>query len=191
MLFAVSFFFIILNGPSHIIRMKMAVLDLLGRNQMYTPSVEEKLQVIFQIMYYSSFAVNLVIYLIFGDNFRKQFRETYLSPFLRLCGKTRQSGRGCGACSEMTAMSTVRMEEMEARPDEQAALLDAVAPSQRVSEIPSPNDDDEASNNDQKEVNGCLAAAPSENGHKDPQTYIYGTDVYQGEDYSGLISSNV
>ena len=140
-------------------------------------------------MYYSSFAVNLVIYLIFGDNFRKQFCESYLSPCLRLCGKTRPSTRGCGACSEMTAMSTVRMEEIDARPDEQAALLDASAPTLRMVETPALNNGLPAYTG-QKE-NNASPGTPQENGHRDVPDHIYENDVYQGEDYSALTSSNV
>ncbi|RUS89991.1 hypothetical protein EGW08_002258 [Elysia chlorotica] len=225
MLFAVSFFFIVLNGPSHIIRMKMAVLDLLGRVQTQAPSVEEKLQVIFQIMYYSSFAVNLVIYLIFGDNFRRQFVQTYLWPCLGLCGKRRSNrpgGGGCGAFSEMTALSTVRLEEMDARPDEQAALLDTpargqgtpqgnqgktgtVGPNHGVSELPGPQGTavymgQPDGNRNNGGVGGSSPYRHQENGYTDladnkdetdVQAHVYGNDVYQGDDYSALTSSNV
>ncbi|KAK3752484.1 hypothetical protein RRG08_032775 [Elysia crispata] len=185
MLFAVSFFFIVLNGPSHIIRMKMAVLDLLGRLEVHTPSVEEKLQVIFQIMYYSSFAVNLVIYLIFGDNFRKQFQEMYLSSCLALFWKTGQSNRGCGLCSRLTATPIVHLEMLDERPEEQAELIGTPPSSNRASVKPAIT-----SYSGHTDNNGFFLSQ-QQNGKKTLHAHLYNSEEYQGSDPSELLSSDV
>ncbi|XP_055867883.1 cholecystokinin receptor type A-like [Biomphalaria glabrata] len=124
MLFAVSFFFILLNGPSHFIRAYRVFLPVnptpvnqtSADHQTLSPGVEEQAQVFCEMIYYLCFAVNLVIYLTFGRSFRKQFKETYFSYCLR-----HNSPSGC---SEMTAMSTVRLEEIENRNEDQAALIE-------------------------------------------------------------------
>ncbi|KAH9512346.1 hypothetical protein Btru_039250 [Bulinus truncatus] len=121
MLFAVSFFFILLNGPSHFIRVYRVFLPrdtsaASSGGQRTAPSVEEQVQVFCEIIYYLCFAINLVIYLTCGDSFRKQFKETYFSFCFRRNPPT--------GCSEMTAMSTVRLEEMDNRNEDQAALIE-------------------------------------------------------------------
>ncbi|BFZ06044.1 hypothetical protein BsWGS_09083 [Bradybaena similaris] len=114
MLFAVSFFFILLNGPSHVIRMKMVIVEFLGSAH-GGPSVEEQVQVVAQFIYHLSFAVNLIIYLTCGDNFRKKFRESYF-PFC-------VSHRSSKDYSEMTALSIVKTDDTEHRTEHQTALI--------------------------------------------------------------------
>ncbi|BFZ00214.1 hypothetical protein BsWGS_03253 [Bradybaena similaris] len=114
MLFAVSFCFIILNGPSHVIRLIMVVNEFLGQAHA-SLSVEHQVQVVFQIIYYLSFAVNLVIYLTCGDSFRRQFKETYFALCLRGQFPTGQS--------EMTAMSVVKLED-DHRNEDLTQLID-------------------------------------------------------------------
>ncbi|CAG5134062.1 unnamed protein product [Candidula unifasciata] len=98
MLFAVSFCFIILNGPSHVIRLIMVIDEFMGKTS-NSLSVEQQVQFI----YYLSFAVNLIIYLTCGHSFRRQFKETYFVLCPRHQLPTGQS--------EMTAMSVVKTEE--------------------------------------------------------------------------------
>ncbi|CAL1530259.1 unnamed protein product [Lymnaea stagnalis] len=122
MLFAVSFFFLLLNGPSHFIRAYFVFDGLVHPNkytsgaQIHMPTAAQQVQVMCEIIFYLCFAVNLIIYLTCGDSFRKQFKDTYFSFCFR-----RNSP---GGCSEMTAMSTVRLEEMDNRNEDQTALIE-------------------------------------------------------------------
>ncbi|XP_059166799.1 sex peptide receptor-related protein 2-like [Physella acuta] len=119
MLFAVSFFFILLNGPSHIIRMQHIIITYSYPTTTELPtaaSIEQQVQLIFNLIFYLSFAVNLGIYLTCGDSFRKQFKETYFPYCFR-----RSPPPGC---SEMTAMSTVRLEELDNKNEDQTALIE-------------------------------------------------------------------
>ena len=76
MLFIVSLLYFVLSIPSHVIRFEILVNNFIkGRNQI--SYVERILQTAFQILYYSSFAVNILIYLTFGRNFRKSFKSMF------------------------------------------------------------------------------------------------------------------
>ncbi|RUS85129.1 hypothetical protein EGW08_007093 [Elysia chlorotica] len=82
------------------------------------------------IMYYSSFAVNLVIYLIFGDNFRKKVWGVFLScchiPGLRAS----LTSKGCaGCCGNGHTKSTVQLEMVDQRGEEMAKLVVPPSPS--------------------------------------------------------------
>ena len=106
MLFAVSFIFLSLTLPSYIIRLRILLLTF-ERQQSPTPSLDQVMQVIFQVVYYLSFAVNLIVYLVCGDNFRKVFFEMYIGCFLR--------GRNARRKPEFshTSFTTVRLEPPE------------------------------------------------------------------------------
>ncbi|XP_050406279.1 thyrotropin-releasing hormone receptor [Patella vulgata] len=80
MLFAVSFIFLALNLPSHVVRLRIVLLTFL-KHRPSKPTLDQMIQVIFQIIYYMSFAVNLFVYLCCGDNFRKVFVDRYFSCF--------------------------------------------------------------------------------------------------------------
>ena len=76
MLFIVSLLYFVLNIPSHVIRLEILVNKFVkGRNQI--SNVERVIQTAFQLLYFLSFAVNIVVYLKFGRNFRKLFRKTF------------------------------------------------------------------------------------------------------------------
>lgn len=70
LLFAVSFVFVFLTIPSHVIRLQMLIKYLYKDTQCSTMA-ELSAQKIFQLLYYLSFSVNIIIYVIFGDTFRK------------------------------------------------------------------------------------------------------------------------
>ncbi|XP_076435803.1 uncharacterized protein LOC143275517 [Babylonia areolata] len=82
LLFAVSFTFLVLSLPSHIVRLRMLMLMVVKQASSLSPSLEEMLQVVFQILYYLSFAVNLLVYLSCGESFRNVFIETYVNCLL-------------------------------------------------------------------------------------------------------------
>ena len=76
MLFIVSLLYFVLNIPSHVIRLEILVNNFIkGRTQI--SNVESAMQTIFQLLYYLSFAVNIIIYLKFGRNFRTTFSKTF------------------------------------------------------------------------------------------------------------------
>ncbi|KAK7486452.1 hypothetical protein BaRGS_00022253 [Batillaria attramentaria] len=106
MLFAVSFTFLVLSLPSHCIRLRVAML-LMVKKTSENPNMDEMLQVVFQILYYLSFAVNLVVYLSCGESFRNVFYETYIAC---LAGKS--SSRRRSEISQ-TCYTAVKMEQQE------------------------------------------------------------------------------
>ena len=80
MLFSVSVIFIVLNLPSHAVRIYMTICNyVLSRPEW---SVTEKAaHYIFQTMYYLNFSVNIFVYLVFGTKFRSEFVRIYFSRF--------------------------------------------------------------------------------------------------------------
>ena len=76
MLFIVSLTFFVLNIPSHIIRMYI-LLNSFIKGQSKSPNIERAIQTLFQQLYYLSFSVNVIIYFIFGRNFRVAFKKTF------------------------------------------------------------------------------------------------------------------
>ncbi|XP_041355550.1 thyrotropin-releasing hormone receptor-like [Gigantopelta aegis] len=107
MLFAVSFIFLSLTLPSYIIRLRILLLTFENK-QSSSPTVDQVMQVIFQIVYYLSFAVNLIVYLVCGDNFRKVFVDMYIACFLRSRNPRRKPE------FSHTSFTTVRLEAPEA-----------------------------------------------------------------------------
>ena len=76
MLFIVSLLYFVLNIPSHVIRLEILVNNFIkGRTKI--SNVERDMQTVFQLLCYLSFAVNIIVYLKFGRNFRKSFRKTF------------------------------------------------------------------------------------------------------------------
>ncbi|KAK0065367.1 mu-type opioid receptor [Biomphalaria pfeifferi] len=75
MLTAVSITFITLHTPSHIIRLRLLLGQLLGRG----PTMSQfLLQRLFELFYYINFALNSGIYLMFGKSFRGVFTKFFL-----------------------------------------------------------------------------------------------------------------
>lgn len=76
MLLIVSLIYFILNIPSHIIRLEILINSFI-KGQVQSSDVERALQTSFQLLYYISFSVSIIIYLKFGRNFRNTFRKTF------------------------------------------------------------------------------------------------------------------
>lgn len=84
LLFSVSFIFIALTLPSHVIRIQMTVKYLYFSSSSSCPTmVELAIQKMFLILYYFSFSINIFVYLIFGEKFRNNFVEIYSSTCCR------------------------------------------------------------------------------------------------------------
>ncbi|ESP04969.1 hypothetical protein LOTGIDRAFT_109748 [Lottia gigantea] len=81
MLFAVSTVFIFFHTPSHAIRLRLLILQFL--NEDINPVEELKLQRIFELIYYSNFSTNCIIYVAFGKTFRDIFRHIFCKS--KLC----------------------------------------------------------------------------------------------------------
>ncbi|XP_041353302.1 B1 bradykinin receptor-like [Gigantopelta aegis] len=75
-LFALSLIFFLLHTPSHAIRIKLIVSHYLGNIQ--PTLVDLILQRIFELLLSLNFSVNCLLCYIFGDNFRKVFRQMYM-----------------------------------------------------------------------------------------------------------------
>ncbi|PVD18774.1 hypothetical protein C0Q70_21326 [Pomacea canaliculata] len=116
LLFAVSFTFLLLSLPSHLVRLRIAMLAMANEN-FQTPTVEELIQVVFQILYYLSFAVNLIVYLSFGESFRSVFIDTYISRFLK-----KRSARRRSEISH-TTYTAVKIEQQDYPPREEETSL--------------------------------------------------------------------
>ncbi|XP_048247253.1 thyrotropin-releasing hormone receptor-like isoform X2 [Haliotis rufescens] len=115
MLSAVSFIFLVLNLPSHAVRLRVVILTYEGEPQQ--PNIDQMLQVIFQILYYLSFAVNLGVYLACGDNFRKVFLDKYVSCVLRSKYMRRKSE------VSHTSFTNIRLEATEPMKEEETSLI--------------------------------------------------------------------
>ncbi|XP_055869223.1 FMRFamide receptor-like isoform X2 [Biomphalaria glabrata] len=74
MLLAVSLTFITLHTPSHAIRLRLIFGEILLQHpEQFLPAL--RLQRLFELLYYTNFATNCVIYLIFGKTFRDLYRR--------------------------------------------------------------------------------------------------------------------
>ena len=78
MLLAVSLAFLILNLPSHVIRIRLLIGSFM-KGSLSAPDTEAAIQTLSQLFYYLSLSINVFIYVIFGANFRKTFKETFKS----------------------------------------------------------------------------------------------------------------
>ena len=76
MLLAASVTFFTLNFPSHVIRLRLLIGTFMN-GSLRPPDIEAAIQILSQLVFYVSFSINLIIYLTFGSNFRKIFKETY------------------------------------------------------------------------------------------------------------------
>ncbi|KAK3095105.1 hypothetical protein FSP39_010378 [Pinctada imbricata] len=77
MLFSVSLIFIVLNLPSHAIRVYSTVSQLVfGMTEVSV--LERSMHFAFYTLYYMNFAVNILLYLVFGPKFREEFMRIFL-----------------------------------------------------------------------------------------------------------------
>ena len=76
MLFVVSLVFVYLNVPSHVIRLLIPVGNFTQGHSTTTVTLAT-IQRAFQILYYLSFSINIIVYAVFGSNFRNMFRKTF------------------------------------------------------------------------------------------------------------------
>ncbi|KAL8594332.1 hypothetical protein ACOMHN_053249 [Nucella lapillus] len=118
LLFAVSFTFLVLSLPSHIVRLRMVMMVMVEHISL-DPNLDQILQVVFHILYYMSFAVNLVVYLSCGESFRKVFIQTYIS-----CLMDRNSRNNRSEATH-TTYTVVKMDqqEMTERKEEETSLI--------------------------------------------------------------------
>jgi len=76
MLFVVSLVYFALTVPSHVIRLWIMVGSFTKGHHM-TSITLATIQLAFQILYYTSFSINITVYAAFGSNFRRLFRQTF------------------------------------------------------------------------------------------------------------------
>ena len=76
MLLAVSVIFLLMNLPSHIIRLQILINSFLPGYQDATYH-EGLIQTITYQIYYLSLSINLLVYLAFGEQFREVFKQTF------------------------------------------------------------------------------------------------------------------
>ena len=76
MLLAVSVIFLLMNLPSHIIRLQIMINSFLPGYQDATYH-EGLIQTITYQIYYLSLGINLLVYLAFGEQFREVFKQTF------------------------------------------------------------------------------------------------------------------
>ena len=74
-IFSVTFF--VLNVPSHVIRHRFLIQQIVKKNETL-PIIFANVQNTFQICYYLSFSINIVLYLTFCYNFRRVFQRVFL-----------------------------------------------------------------------------------------------------------------
>nr|KAG5685966.1 hypothetical protein BaRGS_017405 [Batillaria attramentaria] len=110
-LFAISVIFLILNLPTHAIRLKMLIRVYV---QKQAPSYADHiLQRVFEILLYFNFSTNCIIYLTCGERFRQVFTSMYLSRFYQKDKITNEN------CTEGTNILMSRKLERE---DDSACL---------------------------------------------------------------------
>lgn len=80
-LFGITLSFLILHTPSHVIRLRVMILSIVkGTAETVSFDMSDRyLKKISEIMYYSNFSLNCLIYLVCGVNFRR-------SLYAKLCG---------------------------------------------------------------------------------------------------------
>ena len=76
MLLAVSTTFFLMHLPSHVIRLQILINYFL-QGYIDTPAVEAIIQTIALQIYYLSLGINILIYLVFGSQFREVFKQTF------------------------------------------------------------------------------------------------------------------
>ena len=91
MLLAVSSIFFLMNFPSHVIRLQILINSFLQGYGDTTP-LEALIQTITLQIYYLSLGINLVVYLVFGSQFREVFKQTFFPGYkASLNGSTQKS----------------------------------------------------------------------------------------------------
>lgn len=83
MLFCVSLSFIILSLPSHVIRLQLTISTFVKQETYLIEYRTMAIKYIFETIYNLSFAVNFMIYLIFGEKFRSDFRTRFCIRYFR------------------------------------------------------------------------------------------------------------
>ncbi|XP_045201932.1 somatostatin receptor type 2-like [Mercenaria mercenaria] len=78
LLLSVSLTFFLLTVTSHVVRIKLLISSVVS-GKLELSNTEAAIQRIAQLFFYLSMAVNLFIFLTFGDNFRKVFKKTFLT----------------------------------------------------------------------------------------------------------------
>jgi len=76
LLFSVSLTFILLSLPSHVVRLQLTISKFVAQ-QGITNLLTYSIKFIFETVYYLSFSINIVIYLVFGDKFRNDFKTKF------------------------------------------------------------------------------------------------------------------
>ncbi|KAL4220204.1 7 transmembrane receptor (rhodopsin) [Mactra antiquata] len=78
MLLAVTLTFIVLNFPSHIVRLRLMILYLVqGIDNIPVLDTSISVQSVTQLFYFLSLAINFVVYYSFGSKFRRTFRDLF------------------------------------------------------------------------------------------------------------------
>ena len=88
LLFVVSAAFLLLNGPSHAVRIYYYVRHMLDEDY-YAPDIGLQLQECFQLLYYTSFSVNFFLYSFCAKRFRNALRQLLMRALdrARTCGR--------------------------------------------------------------------------------------------------------
>ena len=89
MLLAVSTIFFLMNLPSHVIRLQILINSFL-QGYIDTPAVEAIIQTVALQIYYLSLGINILIYLVFGSQFREVFKKTFMPE----CAISSMSSKG-------------------------------------------------------------------------------------------------
>ena len=76
MLLIVSVMFFFLNFPSHVIRLYILLNSFVKGHDNISATLST-IQILFHFVYYSSFSVNILIYVSFGKNFRNVFKGLF------------------------------------------------------------------------------------------------------------------
>ncbi|KAH3844109.1 hypothetical protein DPMN_086361 [Dreissena polymorpha] len=97
MLFAVTLVFVILNIPSHVVRLRLVIASFF-KNSLAIRTSDAIAQSIATMLYYASMAINVIIYLTFGSRFRQA-----LVRIIR--GEEFRTNRLCHERERMTRMS--------------------------------------------------------------------------------------
>lgn len=83
MLLVVSLMFFVLNVPIHGIKLRL-LIGTFTKGQNKASFVHATIQSAFQMLYYFSFSVNIIVYMLFGSN----FRHVFVRIFCRRCKTT-------------------------------------------------------------------------------------------------------
>ena len=94
MLLVVNTIFLLLNLPSHTIRIYFFIAAIVNPNY-NPPTIMLSLQKLFVYIYYVNFSINFFLYSLCGNNFRKALSQLLNRPFVLFTGKpcTKKKGR--------------------------------------------------------------------------------------------------